>query len=57
MNFNDIDKKAGLILAGDYLTYEDHKFIIANINYTQDERKVLIRKMKLNKIFGDELHR
>ena len=53
--FNDIDKKEGLILSGDYLTYQDHKFIIANVNYTQAERKFLIRKMKLNKIFCDGL--
>jgi hypothetical protein len=54
MNYSKDVKDEDIILSGDYVTYQDHKFVVDNVNYTPRQRKILIRKMKLNKIFGYE---
>jgi hypothetical protein len=47
--------KKEIILIGDYVTYVDHKYVVYNVNYTIEQRNILIRKIKLNEIFGDGL--
>lgn len=49
------DIKINLVFVGDYVTYVDHKFVIKNVNYTPEQRNMLLRKKKLDMIFGDEL--